>query len=142
MLCVDSGIHVNGKYNVLTRRESKRRTSCTTIFVQSCIYTRHSLQVCKGLCRVASPSYYFVFLCLSDPVQAAGITLVALGVYAAKMGTGVASRYIEARLGKPSLIRETSRLSFFQGIRHPVKVFISSGNEIYFDSEKSVFYVL
>ena len=61
--------------------------------------------------------YYFSF---SD--QAAGITLVALGVYAAKMGTGVASRYIEARLGKPSLIRETSRLSFFQGIRHPIKV--------------------
>ena len=54
--------------------------------------------------------------------QAAGITLVAIGVYAAKMGTGVATRYIEARLGKPSLIRETSRLSFFQGIRHPIKV--------------------
>ena len=109
-------------------RAKEGLNSCTIIFVQSCIYTRHSLQVCKGLCRVASPYYYFVSR--SDPVQAAGITLVALGVYAAKMGTGVASRYIEARLGKPSLIRETSRLSFFQGIRHPVKVFISSGNEI------------
>ena len=38
------------------------------------------------------------------------------------MGTGVAARYVEARLGKPSLIRETSRLSFFQGLRRPVKV--------------------
>ena len=28
------------------------------------------------------------------------------------MGTGIAGRFIEARLGKPSLIRETSRLSF------------------------------
>jgi ATPase family AAA domain-containing protein 3A/B len=53
---------------------------------------------------------------------AAGITLIAVGVYAAKMGTGVAARYVEARLGKPSLIRETSRLSFFQGLRRPVKV--------------------
>ena len=59
----------------------------------------------------------------SSPLwQAAGITLVAVGVYAAKMGTGVAARYVEARLGKPSLIRETSRLSFFQGLRRPVKV--------------------
>lgn len=46
--------------------------------------------------------------------------MVAFGIYTAKMGTGVASRFIEARLGKPSLIRETSRLSFFQSLRHPV----------------------
>ena len=38
------------------------------------------------------------------------------------MGTGIAGRFIEARLGKPSLIRETSRLSFFQSIRHPILV--------------------
>ena len=37
------------------------------------------------------------------------------------MGTGVAARFIEARLGKPSLIRETSRLSLFQSLRHPIK---------------------
>ncbi len=53
--------------------------------------------------------------------QAAGLTLIAFGVYTAKMGTGVVARFIEARLGKPSLIRETSRLSLFQSIRHPVK---------------------
>ncbi|XP_064384993.1 ATPase family AAA domain-containing protein 3-A-like [Halichondria panicea] len=52
---------------------------------------------------------------------AAGLTLIAFGVYTAKMGTGVVARFIEARLGKPSLIRETSRLSLFQSIRHPVK---------------------
>ncbi|KAL5491670.1 hypothetical protein EMCRGX_G017002 [Ephydatia muelleri] len=50
---------------------------------------------------------------------AAGITLVAIGVYTARMGTGVAGRFIEARLGKPSLIRETSRLSATQTIWHP-----------------------
>ena len=53
-------------------------------------------------------------------LQAAGLTLVAFGIYAAKMGTGVAARFVEARLGKPSLIRETSRLSFFQSLRHPI----------------------
>ncbi|KAK2150461.1 hypothetical protein LSH36_404g02037 [Paralvinella palmiformis] len=54
---------------------------------------------------------------------AAGLTLVAVGVYAAKFGTGVAARYIENRLGKPSLIRETSRLTFFEGLKHPVKTY-------------------
>ena len=38
-----------------------------------------------------------------------GICLLALGVYSAKTATGVAGRYVEARLGKPSLVRETSR---------------------------------
>ncbi|KAK3105048.1 hypothetical protein FSP39_016060 [Pinctada imbricata] len=52
---------------------------------------------------------------------ALGLTLVAAGVYAAKYGTGVTARYIEARLGKPSLVRETSRLTFSQALRHPVK---------------------
>ena len=46
---------------------------------------------------------------------------MAFGIYAAKMGTGVAARFIEARLGKPSLIRETSRLSFLQSLRHPIR---------------------
>ena len=37
------------------------------------------------------------------------------------MGTGIAGRFIEARLGKPSLIRETSRLSLIQSFRHPIQ---------------------
>lgn len=52
---------------------------------------------------------------------AGGLSLVALGVYTAKGSTGVASRYIEARLGKPSLVRETSRFSALDVIRHPIK---------------------
>ncbi|CAG0902869.1 unnamed protein product [Darwinula stevensoni] len=52
---------------------------------------------------------------------AAGITLLSLGVYSAKRGTGVAARYIEARLGKPSLVRDTSRITFLDAVRHPVK---------------------
>ncbi|KAM7443168.1 ATPase AAA domain-containing protein 3-B [Porites harrisoni] len=54
---------------------------------------------------------------------AAGLTLLALGVYTAKYGTGVGARYIEARLGKPSLVRDTSRLSVFGTVRHPVQTF-------------------
>ncbi|XP_014667844.1 PREDICTED: ATPase family AAA domain-containing protein 3-B-like isoform X1 [Priapulus caudatus] len=58
-----------------------------------------------------------------DKVTAAagGLTLLALGVYSAKMGTGVAARYVESRLGKPSLIRETSRLTFVDALKHPIK---------------------
>ena len=54
--------------------------------------------------------------------QAAGLTLLAVGVYSAKFGTGVAARYIENRLGKPSLIRETSRFTAAQAVKHPIQV--------------------
>lgn len=49
------------------------------------------------------------------------MTLLALGVYSAKLGTGVAARYIEMRLGKPSLVRETSRLTVMEALKHPIK---------------------
>ncbi|KAF7995121.1 hypothetical protein HCN44_004593 [Aphidius gifuensis] len=52
---------------------------------------------------------------------AGGLSLVALGVYAAKGSTGITARYIEARLGKPSLVRETSRFSALDIIRNPIK---------------------
>ena len=38
-------------------------------------------------------------------------------------------RYVEAKLGKPSLIRETSRLTVVGAVRHPVKV--SAGSTVY-----------
>ena len=60
--------------------------------------------------------------------QAGGLTLLALGVYSAKMGTGVAARYVESRLGKPALVRETSRLTFFETLRHPVRVSTDDNN--------------
>ncbi|XP_076857740.1 ATPase family AAA domain containing 3 [Brachyhypopomus gauderio] len=52
----------------------------------------------------------------------AGLTLLAVGVYSARNATAVAGRYIEARLGKPSLVRETSRITVSEAIKHPVKV--------------------
>lgn len=52
---------------------------------------------------------------------AAGLSLVAFGVYTAKRGTGVAASYVQARLGKPSLVRDTSRFSAFEVAKHPVK---------------------
>uniref|UniRef100_A0A7N5JVS0 ATPase family AAA domain containing 3A n=1 Tax=Ailuropoda melanoleuca TaxID=9646 RepID=A0A7N5JVS0_AILME len=51
----------------------------------------------------------------------AGLTLLAVGVYSAKNATSVAGRYIEARLGKPSLVRETSRITVLEALRHPVQ---------------------
>lgn len=52
---------------------------------------------------------------------AGGLSLLAFGVYTAKGSTGVAARYIEARLGKPSLVRETSRFSLIDAAKHPIQ---------------------
>lgn len=52
---------------------------------------------------------------------AAGVSLLALGVYTAKGGTGVVARYIESKIGKPSLVRETSRINVVDGVLHPIK---------------------
>uniref|UniRef100_A0A668AM03 ATPase family AAA domain containing 3A n=1 Tax=Myripristis murdjan TaxID=586833 RepID=A0A668AM03_9TELE len=62
-----------------------------------------------------------VCVCVRFPLQVAGLTLLAVGVYSARNATGVAGRYIEARLGKPSLVRETSRITVAEAIKHPVK---------------------
>ncbi|XP_053966633.1 ATPase family AAA domain-containing protein 3A homolog [Anastrepha ludens] len=52
---------------------------------------------------------------------AGGLSLLALGVYAAKGATGVSARYVEARIGKPTLVGETSRFAFLDAIQHPIK---------------------
>ncbi|XP_078486551.1 ATPase family AAA domain-containing protein 3-like isoform X2 [Ciona intestinalis] len=49
-----------------------------------------------------------------------GLTLVAAGVYTSKNAIGVAARYIEARLGKPSLVRDTSRFTVLEMFKHPI----------------------
>ncbi|XP_034551218.1 ATPase family AAA domain-containing protein 3-like [Notolabrus celidotus] len=51
----------------------------------------------------------------------AGLTLLAAGVYSARNATAVAGRYLEARLGKPSLVRETSRITVVEAMKHPIK---------------------
>lgn len=37
-------------------------------------------------------------------------------------------RYLEARLGKPSLVRETSRFTIVDTLRHPIKVCVDLKN--------------
>eukprot|EP00559_Dactyliosolen_fragilissimus_P005241 CAMPEP_0184860828 /NCGR_PEP_ID=MMETSP0580-20130426/5634_1 /TAXON_ID=1118495 /ORGANISM="Dactyliosolen fragilissimus" /LENGTH=553 /DNA_ID=CAMNT_0027358081 /DNA_START=300 /DNA_END=1961 /DNA_ORIENTATION=- len=49
------------------------------------------------------------------------LTAVAGGVYATRTTAGVMGRFVEARLGKPSLVRETSRLSVGSFVKHPVQ---------------------
>ncbi|VDP10052.1 unnamed protein product [Soboliphyme baturini] len=61
---------------------------------------------------------YAVVTCL---LEAGGFTLIALGAYSAKRGTGVLARYVEARLGKPSLVRETSRITALETVKHPIQ---------------------
>jgi len=51
------------------------------------------------------------------------VSLLAVGVYTARTGTGIAGRFIEARLGKPSLVRETSKKNILQMIKSPVESF-------------------
>lgn len=62
---------------------------------------------------------------LSEPakIQAAVAGLVALtaGYYGAKGSLVIMFRFMEARLAKPSLVRETSRISAFDVVRHPVQ---------------------
>ncbi|XP_035742306.1 ATPase family AAA domain-containing protein 3A homolog [Vespa mandarinia] len=52
---------------------------------------------------------------------AGGLSLLAFGVYSAKGSTSIAARYIESRLGKPSLVRETSRFTVLDTVRHPIQ---------------------
>lgn len=47
------------------------------------------------------------------------VTGIATGVYTTRMGVGIAARFIESRLGKPSLVRETSRITLSTLIKHP-----------------------
>jgi len=51
------------------------------------------------------------------------VTGIAVGVYTARTSIGVAGRFVESRLGKPSLVRETSRFTASQLFRHPVSTF-------------------
>ena len=46
--------------------------------------------------------------------------MLAAGIYTAKNSIGVTSRYIEARIKKPALVKETSRLSIAQMFKQPV----------------------
>ena len=54
-------------------------------------------------------------------LTAGGLTLFALGIYSARTGTQLAGKFLEARLGKPSLVRDTSRLTLVDAIKHPIK---------------------
>lgn len=61
----------------------------------------------------------------SDEKKMAGfvatVGAAALGIYAARTATTVTGNYVAARLGKPSLVRETSRLSLADVTRHPLR---------------------
>ncbi|KER25210.1 hypothetical protein T265_07312 [Opisthorchis viverrini] len=48
------------------------------------------------------------------------LTLLAGGIYGAKYGVGTIARLVESRIGKPSLVRDTSRLNIVDAVRHPI----------------------
>jgi len=47
------------------------------------------------------------------------ITGIAASVYTTKMGVRIAGRFIESRLGKPSLVRETSKITMLNMFKNP-----------------------
>mmetsp|Transcript_51914 Transcript_51914/g.78842 ORF Transcript_51914/g.78842 Transcript_51914/m.78842 type:complete len:576 (-) Transcript_51914:16-1743(-) len=49
------------------------------------------------------------------------VTGIAIGVYTARTSITIAGRFVESRLGKPSLVRETSRFTVSQLARHPIQ---------------------
>lgn len=49
------------------------------------------------------------------------VTAIAVGIFAARTSIGITGRLVEARLGKPSLVRETSRFAPSQLLRQPVQ---------------------
>ncbi|CAK1554939.1 unnamed protein product [Leptosia nina] len=51
---------------------------------------------------------------------AGGLSLLALGVYTARGATSVTARFIESRIGKPTLVNETSRFSVLEAVKHPI----------------------
>lgn len=60
------------------------------------------------------------------------ITGMAIGIYTARVSIGIAGRFVEARLGKPSLVRETSRITLQQITRQPLsstKRFLGMGRQ-------------
>jgi ATPase family AAA domain-containing protein 3A/B len=53
-------------------------------------------------------------------VNVAGtLTALAFGIYTARTSTTVIGRFIESRLGKPSLIRETTRMNVLSLVKQP-----------------------
>lgn len=51
---------------------------------------------------------------------ALSLTALAFGIYAARTSTTVLGRYVESRLGKPTLVRETTKKNVLQMIKSPV----------------------
>ena len=50
-----------------------------------------------------------------------GLSCLALGVYTARAATSVVGNYIQAQLGKPSLVRDTSKRTFLDFVKHPFR---------------------
>lgn len=49
-----------------------------------------------------------------------GLSAAAVGIYFARSAASVVGGYVAARLGKPSLVRDTSRITAFSAVREPI----------------------
>jgi ATPase family AAA domain-containing protein 3A/B len=62
------------------------------------------------------------------------VTTVSFGIYLAKTSTGVAGRYVESRLGKPSLVRETSKVNYLLSPRAAVTGAFGAVKQIFYST--------
>ena len=46
---------------------------------------------------------------------------IFIGIYTAKGATSITAKYIESRIGKPSLVNETSRFSILEAFKNPIQ---------------------
>ncbi|UYV79528.1 ATAD3A [Cordylochernes scorpioides] len=61
------------------------------------------------------------FSSYDKPIRLVGtVTLVAAGIYVSKNSTRLLSRYVESHLFQPALIRESSRVSPGEFLKHPI----------------------
>ncbi|KAL8434062.1 hypothetical protein Efla_001534 [Eimeria flavescens] len=58
------------------------------------------------------------------------ITALATGVYGARAATSLAGRYLEAKMGKPPLVRETSRWTFNRSFFSPLRFLRGRGASV------------
>ena len=59
------------------------------------------------------------------------LTAIAVGIYTAKVGTGIVGRFVESRLGKPVLVRETSKRTVLDIMREPMSSIKGLGNTLF-----------
>uniref|UniRef100_A0A0R3RPT7 AAA domain-containing protein n=1 Tax=Elaeophora elaphi TaxID=1147741 RepID=A0A0R3RPT7_9BILA len=102
--------------------EERRKTTIEKIKTTGAVLGAGLQEFFNDPKKIVAAVSIFDFLANSI-LQVGSLTALAVGLYGAKRGTAVVARQIESRWGKPSLVRDTSRITFSELFRNPVKTF-------------------